>query len=342
MRKMLVIFVTLCVTLSFASCSSSTAIPSASTNNSQNLSESAPAESAQNVKWPTGDITVVVAASSGGGTDIQARIIAEYFNKYTGHNLIIENQSSGSGTVAYEQVRNAKPDGKTLLYYHSSMYISYYSGIYQHNILENFSPIAKITESYGNAICVPGNSPYTTLDELVTAAKKSPNTIIAGIQIGGFPEYLIKLLEKDGECTFKNVDAGNASDRLTSLLGGHIDVACINAANAVQYEPGGELKILGICAKERVDAYPNWPSTTELGYPSVIIPNGQFFYAPIGTDPSLAQSMNDVFTKIGADPEFQAATLNNGVMPDVKNYEGTINAAHEADQNIKNILSLVQ
>lgn len=291
---------------------------------------------AEAVEWPTGDVTAIVAASAGGGTDIQARIVAEYFRKHTGHNLIIENQAAGSGTVAYEQVRNAKPDGNTLLYYHSSMYIAYYSGIYNHPILESFTPVAKGTESAGNAICVPASSPYQTLDDLVEAAKAEPETIVAGIQIGGFPEYLIKLLEKDAGCTFKKVDAGNASDRLTSLLGGHIDVACINGVNAAAYEDSGDLRVLAVCSKERQEDHPDWIPVGETKYPNVIIPNGQFVYAPKEIDENLARAINKVFVEISEDPDYQAATKANGVIPDgLYDFDEVQEKAAESDKAIQ-------
>lgn len=318
--------------------SSTTAPASEAAKSSQNETGPGNTKEIAETQWPTGDVTAVVAASAGGGTDIQARIVAEYFRKYTGHNLIIENQASGSGTVAYEQVRNAKPDGNTLLYYHSSMYIAYYSGIYEHPILESFTPIAKTTESLGNAICVPASSPYQTLDQLVKAAKASPETIVAGIQIGGFPEYLIRLLEKDGQCIFKKVDAGNASDRLTSLLGGHIDVACINGTNAVEYEESGDLRVLGICSKERVEDYPDWIPVGETDYPNVVIPNGQFFYAPAGTDQELARAMNKVFVQILEDPEYQEATKANGVIPDGSyDFDGVQEKAAESENAIRTV-----
>ena len=293
---------------------------------------------AAEVKWPEEPVTIVVAANAGGGTDVQARLVAEYFRKHTGQDMVVEKQRAGSGTVAYEQVRNAEPDGYTLLYYHNSLFVSYYSGIYPHEPLKNFVPLGKFTESNGNAICVPKDAPYSTLDELVAAAKAKPDTIVAGIQVGGFPEYLIRLLEKAAGCTFKCVDAGNASNRLTSLLGGYIGVACLDPKQAEKYYESGDIKVLAICSPERVVAFPKWKSTGEYGYPSVNIPNGQFLYGPIGIKPELAAKMNEVFAKIGADPEYRAATQKMGRIPESLNLEDTYKASKAQDDTIAAIV----
>ena len=338
MKKIIALALSTILLLSSTACSAKSSTPStaAITN------DTAPAASASTVSWPTEDVTVYVASSAGGGTDLAARIVAQYFSKYTGYNMIVENQTSGSGTVAYESVRNAKPDGNTLLYYHSSLFISQYSGIYDHNILESFTPVERACESLGNAICVPASSPYNTLDELIAAAKAAPDSIIAGIQVGGFPEYLIKLLEKAGDCKFRSIDAGNATDRLTSLLGGHIDVACISVSGAKPYYDSGDLKVLAVTSSERSDLYPDWPSVAELGYPSVVIPNDHIFYGPANMAPALVDAMIDVFVQIGADPDFQEAIRGNGNIPAVCDNAADVTAAAKAaDEAVQLVFSLL-
>ncbi len=73
--------------------------------------------------WPQKDVQIIVPANAGGGTDIVARIVAAYLAEATGKNFTVVNQSSGSGLVAYETVRNAKPDGSTLLFWHTGFYL---------------------------------------------------------------------------------------------------------------------------------------------------------------------------------------------------------------------------
>lgn len=312
-----------------------------STGENQNTAVSAEngsAEISEDITWPTEDIKVVVAASAGGGTDLQARIIAEYFRKHTGYNMIVENQSGGSGTVAYEQVRNAKPDGNTLLYYHASLYTAYYSGIYHYEPLENFTPIASFLKGTGNCLCVPASSPYQTMDDLVEAAKASPDTIIAGIQGGGFPEYLIRLLEKDGDCTFKKVDTGNEADRLTSILSGHIEAAVISEKNSEAYESSGDLRVLAILNDEPVDMFPQWTPVGETNYPNMIIPDGYFLYTPKGIDENLARAMNKVFLETAEDPDYLKTCEENKILIDARDYEGVQEYVKEIDSCVKQLV----
>ncbi len=325
MRKVATLFLTMTLIVSLVGCGSQTS-PDASANDGKG-----------EVNWPTENVTLYVPASAGGGTDNYARVVAEYFKKVTGQTLVIENQAAGSGVVAYEAVRNAKPDGNTLLFYHSSLNIAHYSGLYDQDVMSNFLPIASITKSYGNVLCVSAKSAWNTLDDVVEDAKGRPDSIVAGIQAAGFPEYLINFLEKSGGCTFRKVDAGNANDRLTALLGGNIDICIMNANAAQQYEKSGDVRVLAICSSNRADIYPDWPSTQELGYEGVEIPTDCIIYGQAGMSQDLAEKINSVFLTMAEDPDFKEDLSSYGCMVDVQDLAGSYDAAKRQDDIAKSI-----
>jgi len=339
MKKQIAIMLSLTMLLTACSSVAGNTTTAAPAQNNTGTSEHTSVESKPDVVWPTGDITVVVAAAAGGGTDLQARIIAEYFKRHTGYNMFVENQNGGSGTVAYEQVRNAKIDGSKLLYYHSSLFTAYYSGIYNYEPLENFTPLATFLKGTGNCLCVPASSPYNTLDDLVEAAKAAPDTILAGIQVGGFPEYLIRMLEDEGDCTFRKVDTGNEADRLTSLLGGHIKLAVISERNSEAYENSGDLKVLAILNDKPVDIYPQWTPVGETQYPNLVIPDAHIFYVPKGVDENLARAMNQVFLEIAQDPDYLETCKKNKIIIEARDYDEVQKYAAGMDENIKNLLT---
>ncbi|MBQ9198343.1 MAG: tripartite tricarboxylate transporter substrate binding protein [Clostridia bacterium] len=250
------------------------------------------------VEWPTSAITLVVPAKAGGGTDVYARITAEYFEKTTGQPLVIMNMADGAGSVGYEAVRNAKPDGLTLMWYHPSLFVSYYTHTYNYSPIENFTPIVTMSKNSGNCIVVPASSPYQTLDDLVNAAKEKPGKLIAGIQTGSQAQFLIELLQLDGECKFKTVDAGTDAERVTAILGGQLDVTVFSPANASTYEESGDVRVLCISGEERSPFFPDWPTAKEQGYEQVVYTSHQVIYGPLGMDPEMVEKINQVFSGI--------------------------------------------
>lgn len=129
------------------------------------------AQSQSGAGWPTKPVTIYVPAKAGAGTDMHARILAQYIQKKTGQTATVVDQPDGSGTVAFESVRNAKPDGNTLLFYHSNLIAAYWTGTYDHTY-QDFTNLCITTDNGSQAFVVAPDAPYSDLEELVTYAKQ--------------------------------------------------------------------------------------------------------------------------------------------------------------------------
>src|SRR5215469_13635895 len=65
--------------------------------------------------YPSRVVKVVVGFAAGGGNDIIARIIAQKLQDEFGQSFIVENRPGAGGKLAADFVKNATPDGYTLL-----------------------------------------------------------------------------------------------------------------------------------------------------------------------------------------------------------------------------------
>src|SRR6266705_4883265 len=81
----------------------------------------AAATSAMAQNYPTRPITMLVPYAAGGPTDTVARVVAQAMGKPLGQTILVENKPSAGGIIAPEQVKNAKPDGYTILIHHIGM-----------------------------------------------------------------------------------------------------------------------------------------------------------------------------------------------------------------------------
>ena len=71
--------------------------------------------------YPTRNVTMIVPYAAGGPTDTVARVLAQAMTKPMGQTVIVENKPSAGGLVGAETVKNAKPDGYTILIHHIGM-----------------------------------------------------------------------------------------------------------------------------------------------------------------------------------------------------------------------------
>src|SRR4249920_2102369 len=72
-------------------------------------------------QYPTRNVSLYVPFAAGGPTDTVARVLAQAMGKPLGTTVIVENKPSAGGILAPEQVKNAKPDGYTILIHHIGM-----------------------------------------------------------------------------------------------------------------------------------------------------------------------------------------------------------------------------
>lgn len=254
--------------------------------------------------WPTRPVKLIVPAKPGGGTDAVARVLAADLEKKTGQAFVIVNQPTGGGSVAAETVRTARPDGTTLLFYHTGLLSSYHSGVYAHNPATEFTVIADIPVGGSQSLAVGPNSKAGSVEDLVAAAKASPDSVTLGVQLKGASHFMATLLMKDAAAPFRLVEAGSDADKLTALQGGNIDAAIVNTPGALQYAEAGKLRILGTIAStpDRDPGAPQYPSMAELGYKNTVYGLDFLVLAPKDMDQALAERISEVFGQTLGDP----------------------------------------
>lgn len=268
-----------------------------------------------NAAWPTSkNVEIICPASAGGLTDSAARIWANYLGtQFPDTNFIVNNDNTGNGTVAMETVRNsAETDGSVLLFYNTGMLLAKYTGAYKYSLMDdfNFCNIGYSTSPDGFMLCVAGDSAYETMEDLVNDIKANPGALVTGVQNGSTRQFLAGAMKAATETDFKSVDTGSEADTITSLLGGNIDFAFIQAGNAVQYQETGDMKILGICQAERSENYPDVPTMDEQGFEGMNLNALQIIAGPKGMSDEVAEAIAATMEGYAKDETVKNALAN--------------------------------
>lgn len=291
--------------------------------------------------WPEETVRLCVPLSAGGNVDNYARIDAEFFSKTAGKPMIVENLKTGGGILCYETVRNAKPDGYTLMIYNSSLFSSYYTGSYGYSPIDYFTPICTLQNKGGSAIIVRADSKWQTLDDLVKTAREKPGTIKFGMHRQSAAEFIVKLLEKDGNCKFKVVDAGSNNDRVTAMLGGLIDVTTNSISSAMQYVKKGDFRILCTTDTQQSPYAPGVKTAIEQGYPSVIYSSQTVLYGPAGMDPELVERISAIFSQLEKDETAFGKSQKAAAPINFKNVTDTIAEVQSQNALMKSVADML-
>ncbi|MCM8535876.1 MAG: tripartite tricarboxylate transporter substrate-binding protein [Lentisphaeraceae bacterium] len=247
-------------------------------------------------KFPYKPIRVVVPYNPGGGTDTFVRIINKAIKdeKLMPHPMVVVNKPGGATTIGSSYVKYSKPDGYTMLCLHEALMTTKATGQSPHGP-EAFEHISATGEE-GQMILVSKNSPYQTMAELMKAAHEKPNTVTFGITQNAPPHFSGIMLEKTVEGTaFRFVPTGGAANRLSSLLGGHVDAAIFTVSEFIRYRDSG-LNALVYLGNERNTAIPEVPTGKELGF-DVVNSNLQYWWFPKDTPKEIVSYMTGVFAR---------------------------------------------
>src|SRR5688572_9464906 len=140
--------------------------------------------------YPQKTVRIIVPTAPGGGTDIQARLLAKNFQENLGQPFVIDNRAGASGMIGAELTAKAPPDGYTLLM--TSTYLATNVSLYRKmsfDAMKDLAPIGQVSFAPQLLIVHP-SVPASNVKELVALAKKSAGRINAGSSGNGSANHL--------------------------------------------------------------------------------------------------------------------------------------------------------
>lgn len=266
--------------------------------------------------YPNHPIKFIVPFSPGGSSDIVARLIAKDAQKYLGQPFVIENRPGAAAMIGLNELVQSKPDGYTIGITNSGMVTQPIYGIAKFNYVTDLQAIAQLGE-VPFVLCVKGDSPFKTIEDLIAFAKANPAAVNYGItgvgntsHIG--PEHL-KFLAK---FPMEAVNFSGGGELITSLLGGHIQAGGINPVDIREQVKAGKIRVLVLFGDKRLadPLFGDVPTAKERGF-DVSVTLWQGIGAPKGMPDAVRAKLASAFEKIMAEKETQDALRNLGLDP---------------------------
>jgi tripartite-type tricarboxylate transporter receptor subunit TctC len=168
----------------------------------------------------------------------------------------------------------------------------------------SFQPVA-MHHYVPQTISVRADSRYQTLQDLVEAARKSPETIsISDSGLMAVPHTQVLMLERAAGVRFVSVHFTGGAPSITALLGGHVDALAGATADALPHKQSGAFRVLAIAAEQPDRSMPDVPTMKSLGY-DVIAASWTGIVAPAGTPHTVVDTLTKAIKKVIDSPEHQ-------------------------------------
>ena len=264
--------------------------------------------------YPEKPINMIIAFTAGGSSDVQARIMQKYWNKYAPQPWVFVYKPGAGGIIGFTEIAKARPDGYTI------------GGVdLPHIVLqpmlrpegqpgyktEQLSPLCGLVYD-ADVVMVPEDGPYKTFKELIEYAKANPGKVkVATVgKLTGDHLFLMQI-EKLTGAKFTQVPYSGSGKAIPALLSGEVDAYFGSGSSFLRME---KTRGLAIGSKERYELCPDVPTFIEQGY---AIESGKYrgLATPQNIPAEARQYLETKFAELCANPEYQKAVKSSGLMP---------------------------
>jgi tripartite-type tricarboxylate transporter receptor subunit TctC len=265
--------------------------------------------------YPSRPVTLVVAFTPGGPSDVLARIVGKKMEQLLGQPFVIENRPGAGGNIAAEGVAHAAPDGYTLLMGNNSI-LATNEALYKHinySPGKNFVPITLIG-TQANILVVNPDVAAHSLKELIALAKAQPGKInFASSGYGAAAHLAGELFKAEASIDIVHVPYKGAAPALQDVIGGHDQMMFATAASVIGHIEGGRVRALAVTTLKRTKILPDIPTMDEAGLKGFDASTWHGLVAPAGTPPQVIAALHDAAVKALHDPGVEASLGKLGV-----------------------------
>lgn len=268
------------------------------------LTAALPPVSAQG--WPNRPITLIVPFPPGGGTDAFARPLSVQLSKQLGRQVVIDNRGGAGGTVGASIAAKAAPDGYTFFIgaVHHAIAPSFYKLDY--NIEADLVPLTVIANPPQVIVVNPSRVKVENFKDFLSYVRANPGKLNYASAGNGTSHHLAGELFKIQSNTFiVHIPYRGAGPALNDLLAGNVDMMFDGMGSSAQHIRSGRIRPLALAAPKRSSAFPNLPTTAEVGMPDYVVSTWYGIWGVKGTPKDILDRMHAEVVKAISGPELR-------------------------------------
>lgn len=234
-------------------------------------------------------LKIVLGYPPGASSDVLTRLLAEKMHASLGVPTIVENKTGAGGIVGTEAVKNAAPDGATILLSPLAPMVAFphsHGSAVRYDPFKDFAPVAHIS-NFQLALAVNADVPARSVAEYVALVKKDPKAgDYASAAAGSLPHYVGVMFARATGLNMTHVAYRGTAPAQQALAGGEVKAAVFVLADALTLVRSGRARLLAVAGEKRSPMAPDVPTFKELGY-DIEASAWYALFAPAGTPKAL-------------------------------------------------------
>lgn len=260
-------------------------------------------------------VRLFVPLSPGGSMDLLARKVSQSLGPAVQVPFIIENRAGAGGNIAFQDVAQSAPDGKTLLITGSALVanVTLMPGLVHYDPIKSFAPIGTIATT-PIVIVVAGNSPIKTWADFVARAKTRGVTV-GTPGFGNDPHVDVLRLRQALGGDWRPIAFKGAAPAAVAALGGQTDAASGALPGVLPQLISGQLRALIVLQPHRSPLIPNVPGLLETGTQISYSPSWFGLLAPAGTPTAVTERLSASLHALSQQEDFRSQLNALGFEP---------------------------
>jgi len=256
--------------------------------------------------FPNRPVKIIVPYAPG-GADIQIRGMVPLLSEALGQSVVIETRDGGGTVVGSLAVKNAPPDGHTLLFTNTTAFAILQLGKKTTRFApEDFVPIGNVTGT-PLVLAINAEAPYKNLPEFLAFAKANPGKINMGTAGIGTSTHMVgEAFQAIADVKLTHVPFKGVSGALQGILGGFSDAVFALPGAVAPHVLAGKMRVIATLDKKRSAFFPNSPTALELGLNSVELSRFGVF-APRGIPVATQQKLVEALKRATENTDYRDA-----------------------------------
>lgn len=259
-------------------------------------------------EYPERNITVIVPFPAGGASDMTARLIVPKLSERVKQTVVIDNRAGANGSVGAAAMKQAQPDGYTLLVGSIGVFAinpALFKDL-RYDPQKDFDLLSLAVRT-PNVLVANPNFPASNVRELVDHLNKNPGKVTFASSGTGSSDHLTAALfwQKTGTSGV-HVPYRGGGPAINDLIAGHANVSFQNLGAIAEQVKAGRLKALAVTSSKRVATLPDVPTLAEAGVKEVEVYSWQAAAAPKGLPPAVKAKLEAEFAASAQSPDVRA------------------------------------
>ncbi len=265
--------------------------------------------------YPIKPVRIIVPFGTGGGTDIQGRLLGRKFQESMGQPFLIDNRVGAGGLIGAEQAAKSPADGYTILFTTASLAVNV--NLYKKIAFDPVKDLAPVSwvSSVPLVLVTHPSVPAKTVKELIALAKKRPGKLNVASNGSGTTSHLsIEMLNMFAGVNVVHIPYSGGGPAITALVSGEVDFTFATALAAQPFIKSGRVRALAVTTAKTSKAFPDLPTMTAL-YPQFESDNWYAMFFPAGTPRDVIAKLNSEILRALKSPDIASFISGEGGEP---------------------------